>query len=78
MILHWVQKRAPVVLQFRGPNRITSDAITSISEIAAKIAVITGPKGAPGDTGPRGPQGEKGDAAVLDPESLLYLDGGNF
>lgn len=77
MILHWVQNKDPITLQWVGPNKITSRAITSLEDAARIVAVIAGPSGAPGPEGPPGPpgpQGEPGTGTAV-PE---VLDGGNF
>lgn len=84
LVLQWT-RNVPlpgVVLEWRGPNLVTTEwvernvgAFSSIEEIIAKIAVISGPQG---PIGPKGDKGEKGDAAVYDDTLPLILDGGNF
>ncbi len=63
-------------LQWRGPNLITQEwlernALSTLSDIATKIAVISGPQGPKGDKGEKGEDGAIGGLPTV-------IDGGNF
>jgi hypothetical protein len=77
MICIWTQRRPYFKLQWLGPNKILMDAVSTMEDIEARIAVITGPKGEDGFEGPPGPPGPKGEDGTLSGEVTL-LDGGNF
>jgi hypothetical protein len=51
VILQWEQKRPELNLQWRGPNKLSTKAISSMEEVASILAVISGPRGAKGEDG---------------------------
>jgi hypothetical protein len=74
MIVNWRQSRPSFSLNWLGPNRVITQAVFTMEEVEAKIAVISGPRGAKGD------DGEPGITTIIHEggDSPELLDGGNF
>jgi hypothetical protein len=66
-VLRWAIKQPPFKLNWVGPNKITN-AISTLEEAQAKLAVISGPRGEKGD------KGDPGTVGGIPTD----LDGGNF
>ena len=48
MIVNWIQDRPSFKLNWLGPNRVITQAVSTMEEVQAKVAVISGPRGPQG------------------------------